>query len=383
MPERILYVSAAGRIGGAENSLLQLVRGLDRCEFAPVVALPGLGPLADALERLGVPAFYAPLIRPRRTLNPVRLALMGGGTALGALCLAREARRRSVSVIHALNTAAQPAAGLAAAAAGLPCVWHLRDLRCLRVVTRGLARFAHAAIAVSDAVAKASAIGPGWGPQVTVVPNGIDADAFAARARPGRLRGELGLRPEDPLLVVVAQMVPWKGHRDFLHAMALVRSRHPQATAALAGDDLFGEDPGYLSELRRLAASLGLERVVRFLGYRTDVPTLVADADLLVIPSEAEPFGRVALEAMALGTPVVGRGAGGLPEVVEHGVTGRLTRGPSVEELAGLITDLLSDPEGRCAMGEAGYRRVRERFDLARHVERICAVYRRLPARRG
>jgi glycosyltransferase involved in cell wall biosynthesis len=379
MAHRILHVSNVSRISGAENSLLQLLQGTDRREFEPLAALPGPGPLAEELARLAVPAFYAPLARPRRTLNPVRLASLAGRTAAASLVLARESRRHGVCLIHAHTTAAFRAAGPAARMAGVPCVWHVRDIRRLSSLDRRLGRFANAAIAVSEAVLKESGLSQCRGLDLRVIPNGIDADAFESRARRGMFRQELGLGPEDPLLLVAAQMVPWKGHRDFLRAVASVRGRHHRTVAALAGDDLFGDYPRYVPELRRLAASLGLEQAVRFLGYRTDVPTLMADADILVIPSDAEPFGRVALEAMAVGTPVVGRWTGGLPEVIADGVTGRLARSleaDAAEALGQVISDLLSDPEARAAMGKAGRTRVRELFGLERHAAEVCAVYR-------
>jgi len=246
---------------------------------------------------------------------------------------------------------------------------------------RAFSHLADAVIAVTHAVLNAAGIRTDWGLLARVIPNGIDADAFAAAACRGRFRKELGLGPEDPLLVMAAQMVPWKGHRSFLQALALVRSRNPRAIGAVAGADLFGDHSSYPEELRKLARSLELETAVHFLGYRTDIPDLMADADLVIIPSNAEPFGRVALEAMAVGTPVVGRGTGGLPEVVEDGVTGRLTRPPEAdvpEELAELICGLLADRAGREAMGAAARARVRERFSLTRHVAEVCEVYRQV-----
>ena len=377
----ILHVNDVSAIGGAENSLLQLLRGLDRREFEPIVALPRRGPLSEEMGRLGVPVFFAPMTRLRHTRDPGRLACQAACTLAAASSIAREARRRRVALIHAHKTSALPAAGLAARLVGVPCVWHMRDLRRLSWPERRVGRLAEAAIAVSRAVLKESGIGPG-DPEATVISNGIDADEFAARARPGEFRRELGLGPSEPLVLVVAQMAPWKGHGDFLKAFAAVRRSHPTAVAALAGDDLFGDHPTYVGELRRLAAVLHLGGAVHFLGYRTDVQTLMADADLLVIPSKAEPFGRVALEAMAVGRPVVGRRFGGLPEVVEDGVTGRLTAGLSPEELADAISALLAEPGVRAEMGAAGRRRVRERFSLGQHADEVSALYRRLLRRR-
>jgi len=371
---RILYVNATGQVAGAENSLLQLLAALDRRAYRPVVALPGPGPLADALEALHVPWLPAPACRLRRTWRPDVLAGMLARAMAANRLLTSQIRPRRIRLVHASGLSALAACGPAARRAGVPCVLHLRDLRFPRTAARLLGRLPSATIAVSRAVADA------WGMPAQVVPNGIDADAFAARARPGALRQELGLAPGVPVVLVVSQMAPWKGHATFLRAFALARVAHPEAVAVVAGADLFGDNPGYAAGLRRLATELGLRESVRFLGQRADVPTLMADADLLVVPSDAEPFGRVALEAMAVGLPVMGHAAGGLPEVVEDGVTGRLAPPAGPDGLAHLMGELLADAATRARMGRAGRRVVRERFDIAGHAARVCALYDRLLA---
>jgi glycosyltransferase involved in cell wall biosynthesis len=382
MALRVLYVNAAGSIAGAENSLLELLAGLDRDRFQPLAAVPGPGPLSGRLREAGVPCAFVPLSRPSRTLRPGRLVVAALRTASAAVALARVARRWGASLLHAQGGAAQLVAGPAAALAGVPCVWHVRDLRHVPIVTPVLARLADGVIAVSRAALEAARIRPVPGSVVRLVPNAIDAEAFASRAGAGELRRELALPSDVPLVLVAAQMVPWKGHADFLRALAVLRRRRPRAVAVLAGEDLFGDHPGYIPGLRRLAADLGLRDAVHFAGYRTDVPTLMADADLLCVPSREEPFGRVALEAMAVGTPVVGRGVGGLADVVEDGVTGLLARTQSPLELARLMAALLTDSAARRAMSRAGRRRVRERFALDEHVERVCRVYEEVLAAR-
>jgi glycosyltransferase involved in cell wall biosynthesis len=278
----------------------------------------------------------------------------------------REIKERGVDLVHAQGFSALAAAGPAARITGRPCLLHLRDLRYGRRVARQLCRFADRTIAISRAVAEAAPV------DCTVVPNGIDADAFAAAARPGAFRAELGAGPEVPLVLVASQLVPWKGHEFFLRAFARLRARRPDAVACLAGQDMFAEHPGHLERLQALAGALGLGEAVHWLGWRDDMPALMADADVLAVPSEAEPFGRVALEAMAVGTPVVGRRLGGLPEVVQHGATGYLCRPDSTADFAECILRALEAGEH---MQQAARRRVREEFSIQRHAERVCAVY--------
>ncbi len=371
-PVPVLYVSASARVAGSENSLVELVAALDRSAWTPWVALPGAGSLCNRLEALEVPCVDVPLRRLRRSRSPMSLALMGGRLAVCNLRMRRHLRRMGAGLVHANGLSALAAVGPAARIAGLPRVLHLRDLRFPAIVARLLARMATATIvpscAVADAVRRAK-LPPGRG-GLHVVPNGIDADAFAARARSGALRAELGLADDAPLLLVAAQMVPWKGHERFLRAFAQLSDAG--ATAVIAGADLFGDHPGYVERLQALAEELGITESVRFLGNRDDMPTLMSDADVLVVPSDAEPFGRVALEAMSVGTPVVGLQAGGLPEVVEQNATGLLTE---PDDLSDAMRALLADTALRHRMGQAAREVVRQRFSIHAHAAAVEGVY--------
>ena len=375
MTQRVLFVSAVSRISGAERSLLAFLDALDQAACEPVAALPGAGPLQEELSRLGVQVFHVPVVRPRRSVGPLRLVGGAARDLAGAVALARLARRQRISLIHSNTTAAHLVGGPASALARLPCIWHIRDLQRLGGVRQALVPLTRAAIGISSAVLDRAQVTGGGRMRVEVIPNGIDADRFAARARPGALRRELGISARAPLLAMVAQMAPWKGHGSFLRLVGTLTARHPDLAAVVAGEDLFGEHEGYVRDIRGLTQRLGLDKCVRFLGRRDDVPTLLADADVLVIPSTEGPFGRVALEAMALGTPVVGRARGGLPEVVAHGVTGLLAGGGGDELLTAAVDRLLSDGRLRRELGEAGRARVREAFSVRQHTRRILSLY--------
>jgi len=217
--------------------------------------------------------------------------------------------------------------------------------------------------------------GDAGGMPVHVLPNAIDAAAFARRARPGKFRRELGVEADRPLVLMVAQMVPWKGHRTFLEAFRLVRERCPEAVAVVAGTDLFGVHADYVAELRHEAARIAPADAVHFLGWRRDVATLMADCDVLALPSEREPFGRVFLEAMAMGTAVVSTASGGVPEVVSDGETGLLVPPGDARQLADALARLLEEPDLRSRLGECGRDVVRKRFSAAEHARRIGRLY--------
>lgn len=371
MEHRLLFVNHVAEIAGAEESLLALLGGLDRTRVSPVVASPE-GALAEAVRALDVPCHVLPLGRLRRSANPLRV--LGSWLALrrrrGAL--QDIARRAGARLIHANSTTAQLCAGPVAAAMGLPCVWHVRDLSRLWPVGRFCARHAQAVIACSGAVARH--VREATGAEAHVIHNGLDADAFASSAR-GRdnIRSELGLPPDAFVAAQAGQIVPWKRHEDFLRALARPACAERGVVGLIVGDDLFGEHRPLIRKLQGLAAGLG-DRL-RFLGWRDDMAAVLGAADALVVPSDAEPFGRVALEAMAVGKPVVGSRAGGLPEIVLHEETGLLTPPRAPGDLAAALARLADDRSLARCLGEAGARRVRDVFGVREHARAVQAVY--------
>jgi glycosyltransferase involved in cell wall biosynthesis len=204
--------------------------------------------------------------------------------------------------------------------------------------------------------------------KIVVVPYGLDAGAFAASARPGAFRRQIGAA-EEPLVGFVGRLTRQKGVDVLLRAFASVERGHPAARLILAGD---GPDRPALTALAR---SLGLRRAM-FLGWRTDAADILADVDLAVMPSRWEGFGLTALEAMALGKPVVASQVSALPEIVVPGETGLLVPAGDSERLAGALRTLLDDPGRAGRMGRAGRDRVRNEFPVEKMARRTAEVYR-------
>jgi len=204
--------------------------------------------------------------------------------------------------------------------------------------------------------------------KLRVVPNGIDADAFAATARPGRVRAELGLAPGRPVVSLVGEVGRRKGQAVLLEAAAKLRADGATRDAVF----LLAGEGSARTELEARAQALGLaDGTVRFLGFRADVPDLLADTDLLVLPSFEEGFPNTLLEGMALGLPVVSTPVDGIPELVVDGVTGVLTPPGDAAALAAAIGALLGDAGRRRALGEAGRTRARTEFADARMMDAV------------
>ena len=216
--------------------------------------------------------------------------------------------------------------------------------------------------------------------------NGVDPERFgraAHEASAALFREEHGIE-SAPVVGFVGRIVREKGAVDFVRAASVVKREAPNAKFVMVGAPLGSDRDSCLDEIMRLRDELGLGADLILTGYRRDVPALLASFDLFTLPSHREGMPRALLEAMALSLPVFGTAVGGVPEVVENGVTGRLTERRDPEAFADGILGLLADPGLLRRCGEAGRERYERRFRVGPMVRAYDAIYRRcLAARTG
>ena len=355
----VLLVSNHGEIvGGGEISLLGLLEGMDRARWAPVLAVPEEGPVAARARALGIPAHVVPLPGVRRPW---------GGVIRGVAALHRLARGCGARLLHANGTRAMVYAGPAGRLSGRPVIWHVRVADPEPALDRILTALARAVVVNSDAVARRFPWArPG---KVRRIHNGVDLSRFSPRQPPAALRGALGIPEDVPVAASVGRFVAYKGYDHLLDTARLVRDARPDVHWILVGD---GELRDALEARRR---DLALADRVRFTGWREDVPDLLALCAVFVLPSLGEHFGRVLVEAMAMGRPVVATDAGGVPEIVLPGETGLLVPPAQPKALAEAVLALLDDPARAAALGAAGRRRAETEFSLARHAAAVEALY--------
>ena len=381
--QRILFLNHVSEISGAERSLLDAVRHLDRGRFEPFAAVPRGGELPELLAQADVRVRAVPLRRMRKTANPVRLAGDLLNVAGVAAQLAGIIRRDRIALVHANSNTAQIYGGPAARLCGIPCVWHTRDLVGLGPFGRWLARTSDCTIAISQCVRRHVAPWVRGPDKVRAIYNGIDTARFAPRGVRPRVRAALGLPPEAPVLGMVAQMAPWKGHGAFIEAAARIAAARPDVRFVMAGADLFNDHPDYVAGLQAKIAELGMTRTILLVGYTADAAALMESMDVLIHPAHREPLGRVILEAMAMGKPVVAVNACGPAEIIRSGVDGILTATGAPEELADAALGLIGDRLLAGRIGAAARLRVQEAFDIRVTVREIESVYDDLLRERG
>jgi len=360
----ILYLISELDVGGAEKSLHHLATRLDPRFGRPTVAcLWGRGKVADWLHDAGIEVIS---LGARRACLP-----------LAALRLRRLLMSGRFRLLHTFLFHANIAGRIAAIGTGVPVVSSLRvtetDRPLRATIDRLTCRRIVAETCVSHAVRR-WAIDRGLpAGKLVVIPNGVDVRAY--EAPPGRLRSELGLPPNAKIALFVGRLHRQKGPDVLLDAAAKLAPANPDLHFVLAGD---GPMRG---ELQQMAQRSGLAPRVHLLGPREDVPSLLADAALLVVPSRWEGMPNVVLEAMAAGRPVVAVNVGGSAElVIDAGMpgqpssasssrpTGMLVPPENPQALAEAILRILSDEAFADQLGAAARERAASQFSIQRMV---------------
>lgn len=323
----------------------------------------------------------------RRPLAQAKQIMVTGWARSSAARVARFARQTNCDLIHT-NTILTPEGGLAARQLGLPHVWHLREMvgpgHPFRFYQEGPAFGRHVGGLCSKLIANSHASAAQvshWLPPglLEIVPNGIDISQFQPRAT---------AKTDGPTVVAMVGNLTsqWKKHTVFAAAAAKVDralpirwrfyGKDPSQGGAIKGD-------AYMDALHAQIARAGLTDRFDWPGFMTDPVEIMSQVDILVHPADSESFGRVVVEAMAAGLPVVGVRGGGVGEIVRHGETGFLADVDDAGALAGYIQQLARDPAQRLAMGQAGRRRAEDVYSLTACAAGVLRVYEQAMDRTG
>ena len=212
--------------------------------------------------------------------------------------------------------------------------------------------------------------------QVRVIYKSMDTSKFVDAGHPDRnaIRSELGLRSHGTVIGIIGKVALHKGHEELFRAFAIASSQHSGLQLLVVGDTSMTGQDEFPNRLLELTKDLGIVHQVVFVGFRDDIPAIMSAIDMLAVPSHSEAFGRSAAEALAAGVPVIACDVGGLPEVVQHNITGLLVPPKSIEALADAILQLSRVPEMRRSMGEHGPSSV-ARFDISKHIQEFMRLY--------
>lgn len=373
----ILHLIGSNFFGGPEKQIVQHLRRLDGTGYTGLIA---------SYEEYGRP--NDTLITAAAAGVPTRALPMYGPLDLRAqLVLGRLVRDEKVDLICAHGYKACVMGVMAARSRGIPVLVFSRGytaenrrIALYEWLDRRFLGRADGVVFVSGQQRKRLdelGVRPrrSW-----VVQNAVEAgERSAALERECRneLLEELSLPSEGRLIVAAGRLSPEKGHRFLVEAIPAVVASYGSATFLFCGEGVCRE------ELAARAAELGVARHCRFLGFRKDMDRIYRAMDLLALPSLTEGLPNVVLEAFAVGRAVVATRVGGVPELVEDGVSGRLVAPSDPEALAAAIRDCLADAERLRGMGERGYERVRGEFSFEGQARQLREIYDSLLGRNG
>ncbi len=357
----LLIANYADRVGGGEESLLGLVRQLDRRRFLPLVLVPGEGELAAAMRACGVAVEVLALgtIRPWTLPAVLRRAWM----------LRKVVRAHQIRLVHAQGTRGALYAGLALWRTGIPLIWHVRIVDPDPWADWVLLRRSAAVIANSRATAARFARPKGLFHKVQVIYNGIDPAPYTREAVPAA-PSSFGIPGGHPVVTFAGRLEHGKGPDLFIEAAGLIHQKRPDVYFLVVGE----------GPLRSVLHAQANEKCLPavFLGRQADLRIALGASNVLVVPSRQEAFGRVLIEAMAMGVPVVAARVGGIPEVCTDGRTALLVPPEDPRALADAVVRTLEERAETAARVRAASEDVRTRFSLADHAEQVCRLYRRV-----
>ncbi|NEP56466.1 MAG: glycosyltransferase [Symploca sp. SIO2G7] len=373
---KILFLDQSGKPGGAELCLIDIAKLYrDSC----LVGLFADGSFRNLLEQQQIPVqvLTTQSIQVRK-----KSSLVQGLASLGQLLplITKVAQIASeYDLIYANTQKALVVGALASFFSRCPLVYHLHDILSsehFSSTNRRLAvtfanRFASLVIVNSKATKAAFIEAGGRSESTEVVYNGFEPEKYIIqKSRSNQIRQQLGLNGQF-VVGHFSRLSPWKGQHILLEALVHCPD---DVTAILVGDALFGEQD-YVEHLHQQVVKLGLKERVQFLGFRSDIVSLMSACNLIAHTSTApEPFGRVIVEAMLCGQPVVAAEAGGAIELVETGKTGWLVPPENPQQLAEIITTCRKQPDYAATIAQESQIQASQRFHLATINQQIAQL---------
>ncbi len=355
-------------MGGAPLSLIELAGRLDKKRFNPLILTSRTGQFTEKLTRAGLAYRIVPMgmWRKGKSFPLIPFSLYRIYSLI---------KRENISLVHANTLWDNPYACLPANCCNIPAVCHIRSTPKPGMLKKYFLHKSSRIITVSEYTK--GALGECNKVPVSTIYNGIDLAYGQLDGASRRVRAELGFSPDNIVVGLISRLDPLKGQETLIQAAKQVVGKFPQTRFLLAGEPK-DKTPDYLQQLKFMVKSAGLNAYFVFTGYYSNTIELTAALDISVLPSLSEGFGRTNLEAMAQRKPVISTNIGGIPEVVEAGVTGFLIPPNDPDCLAQKLIELLACRDKRKLMGERGYKVVARKFDLNQQVKKVETLYEEL-----
>jgi glycosyltransferase involved in cell wall biosynthesis len=374
---KVLFISHSSSMWGAERSLFLLLKHINRNKFEPIMVLPSSGLLKDEIDRLKITTYIIKSpwwIDSKNKAHFFKSILRHGKKIifeiLALLKIYKIIRKEKIDIIYT-NTIVNFSGALISLFYRIPHVWHIREILednpnlssflSNKIIFSFISKTSKIVIANSFATASQFDNIKSKG-KLEVIHNAVEIQNFKNK--------KISINKSnnsDWIVAVIGALQIRKGQEDVIKAVKIVKKNMPNVKLYIVGDG----DKEYKKHLENLIIKLDLEESVIFTGYRNDVPKLLPKFKVVIMPSWNEPFGRVAIEAMATGIPVIAVNVGGPKEIVEEGISGYLVPPRCPKLIAQKIIYLYQNSSIRIKLGNNAKIIAEEKFTFEKYTEKI------------
>lgn len=359
-PWHVAHSEASLGWGGQERRILTELIGFQRRRSKVAMLTPAHSQLSERVRESGVPVFPINVHRLRLPFEMIRLSLW--------------LKRNKIQILNTHSSRDGYLVGMAGRLAGTPLLIRSRHIDVEypnpRVSRHAFTTFADHILTTSQKITNHLRSTFNLSSEnITTLPTGIDLSLY----NPHGQQADLGNTKTEPCVGMVSVLRSWKGHSVFIEAARLLRERRVSSRFMIVGGGPQQSNIEKLIDESRLAGQVTLA------GHREDIPEVLRALDVLVIPStKHEGIPQIGLQAMACGTPVVGSDVGGIPEIIQPGKTGRITRAGDGEQLANAIAEALTNTEATSRMADHGRMMVEREHGIERMLDQLDSLYLRL-----
>ncbi len=368
MAKKILYITSVGSHWGSEESLLNLIRHIDRDQYEPYV-LTVKGSLQEKLEQHKIPykIYESYTLTKKELINFSCLILR----------LAYFIRKNKFALIHTNDIHSAQYSIAAAYLARVPAVLHIRNTdleRWLKWKNRVIFKLANNIIAISNAVA-ISLIKIGVvEKKIQIIPNAVELSKFHLSVSGESFRNEIGIDKQTILVGIVGRIIPKKGQDIFIQAIPEIIKVYSNVKFVIVGEDTT-QNGDFIDHLKKMVREIKQEKKVYFVGFKEDIQEIFKALDILVVPSRTEAFGRVVIEAMAVGTPVVATSVGGIIDIIEDGFNGAMVPVNNPKTIAHAVISLIADRIYYQKISQNGRKTVEKYYTIGSHINAVKKLY--------
>jgi L-malate glycosyltransferase len=380
----ILYVNPfCQQISGADESLILTIKGLDKNSYNPIVVLPGASPYKEKYEKVGARVLTLKFGRIKRSLNPFYLIKLVFSFFPEVIRFRQLLKKENIAIVHN-NMEVVLSSGLAAKLCSVKSIYHYRHNASDRpkiiydIFINLLDKVSDHIIAISKATADTFYKRGISEEKVSVVYDFVDSKWYAGEKRKDFYESHFGLPQGTKVVATVGRINPRKNLEDFIRMAAIVRSKYAETYFFIIGDAHFGYENKYKDRLIALIRELGLQQSVILAGRQSEIPYIMNSSFLVTLSSHNEGYGRVLIEAMIMGKPLVGSNSGAIPELIEWGGAGVVYPVGNQQAFADATLKILSDKNLAAKYGESGKSKVMHELERDYQNVEIQKIYEKM-----